>query len=151
MHRILITAALLTLLSCHTTTAAESALAANRRLWVSRAPASYTVTVSRSCECTPEMTGPVVVTVRGGVVESRVYASNGAAVGGSLAAEFPSVEEMFQRIEELTHREVAKLDVSYDRATGYPTLVSVDYDARMVDDEISWRITSLAPLSTAGR
>ena len=35
----------------------------------------YQFTIARVCECTPESTGPVVVEVRGGVVEERTYVS----------------------------------------------------------------------------
>ena len=118
-------------------------LAAAKARWAERGPASYDITVTRSCECTPEMTGPVVVAVRNGRVASRRYAATADTVPSGLAGEFRSVEEMFAFLDTLRTQRLASLEVSYDETTGYPTLVRIDYNAMTADDEIGYRMTSL--------
>ena len=81
--------------ACSSGTAPAGELSAARSRWERSAPASYTVTIARSCECLPEMTGPVVVTVRNGVVDSRQYVRSGATVTTSYVSLFPGVDGLF--------------------------------------------------------
>jgi hypothetical protein len=141
--RLLATAALLVSTACSSPTGAGEPTEARLR-WAARGPASYTVRVARSCEClSPEMTGPVVVVVRDGVVASRSYAGSGAPVGASLAEHFPSVEEAFARIDAARRQNVARLVVRYDPTLGFPTEIAIDVDATMADDEVTYTLSDL--------
>jgi hypothetical protein len=111
---------LVTLVACKSTTTPQGGLAAARARWAARGPASYAVTVTRSCECIPEASGSVRVTVRSKAVESRVYTSSGAAVTAQYASVFPSVEELFVMIDAAIRRG-ADVQVKYDPTLGYPT------------------------------
>lgn len=135
----------LLLMACQSATAPQERLDQARARWASRGPRAYSINVTRSCECSGPMTGPVAVLVWNDVVQSRRYVSSGDTVPTSLASAFPSVEEMFSRIERVMAEHPARLDVRYDPATGYPSVVSIDYDARMVDDEIVYRLDNLMP------
>ena len=106
--------------ACKSTTTPQGGLAAARARWAARGPDSYAVTVTRSCECLPEASGSVRVTVRSKSVESRVYTSSGAAVGAQYAPVFPSVEELFVMIDAAIRRG-ANVQVKYDPTLGYPT------------------------------
>lgn len=46
-----------------------------------------------------------------------------------------TVEEAFDFIEELLTQEIELLVIEYDEAYGYPTLISIDYMKRVIDDE----------------
>src|SRR4051794_11611243 len=107
------------------TTAPESGLAAARFRWAQRAPAAYTVTMLRTCECLREMTGPVTVSVRNGIAESRLYVESGAAVSPQYAALFPTVEGLFALIEAGIRSDTRPLSAQYDSALGYPTRFSI--------------------------
>lgn len=97
-------------------------LAAARSLWERRGPDDYSVTISRSCECLPGMAEPAVVVVRDGVVESRTYVRTGLPVPPEFAQGYPSVEGLFERIEEgLAAEGNGELSVDYHSAYGYPT------------------------------
>lgn len=108
------------LVACKSTTTPQGGLANARARWAARGPDSYAVTVTRSCECLPEASGSVRVTVRTKAVESRVYTSSGAAVAAQYAPAFPSVEELFVMIDGAIRRG-ADVQVKYDPVLGYPT------------------------------
>jgi hypothetical protein len=136
-----------TLLACAVTAACSNATAPDdelrdaRQLWARQGPASYSLTLFRSCECTPEMTGPVVVMVRNGAIESRHYTTNGATVPVPFAFSFPTVEGLFQIIDDAIALDPYQLEVRYDARLGYPTLISVDFDRRIADDEFSYTVS----------
>ena len=97
-------------------------LAAARSLWQRRGPDDYSITISRSCECLPGMAEPAVVVVRDGVVESRTYVRTGLPVPPEFGHGYPSVEGLFERIEEgLAAEGNGELSVDYHSAYGYPT------------------------------
>jgi len=134
-------AAALLALACGDATAPDDEWTRARERWSRLGPREYAVTVTRFCECLPEMSGPVVVTVRDGAVESRAYAATGAPVASPLDAEFPSVEQLFARIAAARRAEVDLLRVTYDGALGHPVRVEIDPDARVADDEITYHVS----------
>lgn len=117
---------LLSAAACNSgSTAPTSQLAAARARWERVGPASYTYTIMRSCECTPEMSGPVSVSVRSGVVESRQYTPSGASVATQYADAFPAVEGLFALIDQAIRNGTKPLTVEYDPTLGYPTRIAL--------------------------
>ena len=106
-------------------TAPASQLASARARWARVGPASYTYTIARSCECTAEMSGPVIVSVRNGVVESRQYTQTGASVTSEYANAFPAVEGLFALVDEAIRNGTKPLTVQYDPTLGYPTRIAL--------------------------
>lgn len=116
-----------------------------RARWERTRPADYSFTLATSCECLTEITKPVVVVVRDGVVTSRTYVQGGEAVDPRWASYFPSIDGLFTKIDDAATR-ADRLDADYDGRYGYPQRISIDYDTRMVDDEISLRVSDFHPL-----
>jgi hypothetical protein len=106
-------------------TSPAAGLEAARARWAHLGPAAYTVTIARSCNCLPEMSGPVIVVVRNGTVTSRHYVQSGAAVGPQYAAVFPAVEGLFAIIDAGLREGVLPLDARYDAGLGYPIRIAV--------------------------
>lgn len=100
-------------------------LSAARARWARRAPSAYSVTIVRTCECLPPTSGPVVVTVRDGVVTARRYAGTDAAVSASYAALFPDVEGLFALVDAGIRSGTRPLDARYDASFGYPIRIVV--------------------------
>ena len=111
--------------ACSSGTAPAGELEAAKSRWERSAPGSYTVTIARSCECLPEMTGPVVVTVRNGVVDSRQYVRSGAAVTTSYVSLFPGVDGLFAIIEDAIQNGTRRLVARYHPTLGYPTRIEL--------------------------
>ena len=101
-------------------------LTATRGRWEAWGPASYDLTVWRSCECTAEMAGPVLVRVRNGVVESKTYVHTGAAADIADPG-FPAVDGLFEMIANAI-RDGEFGGAKYDPVTGHPTSIIFDYD-----------------------
>ena len=106
--------------ACKASTTPQGGLAAAHARWAARGPDSYAVTVTRACECMPDASGSVRVTVRERNVESRVYTTTGAPVAAQYASAFPSVEELFAMIDAAIRRGSAGMQVTYDQTLGYP-------------------------------
>ena len=133
--------AVVSLAGCRSPAGPGEVLQAARARWAEAGIADYSITVRRSCECTPEMIGPVVVEVRGGAVVSRQYSSNGAAVSPGLAASFPSVEGLFEILDDAARTRAQRVEARYDSQLGYPTYVAIDPDRLVADDEIIYSVT----------
>ncbi|WP_025409739.1 DUF6174 domain-containing protein [Gemmatirosa kalamazoonensis] len=126
--------ALLSGLACRAPTDAESDLSAALRRWAGAAPSAYEITLRRTCFCPQEVVGPVVVTVRGGRVESRRYLT-GTPVDARFDESFPTVEALFAFVDDAIRRRAAQITTRYDARFGYPSNVFVDYVVNVADEE----------------
>ena len=142
-----VSAAAATLGSCSHATAPNPVLEAARRKWEQGRPVAYAITIGHNCECTLEMSGPVVVAVRGGTVESRTYVpsayfADGTPVPSAYANLFPSVDGLFDRIDDAYRRKAPSVDVVYDPVLGFPVDIYIDYVIATADDELRYHVTN---------
>lgn len=115
-------------------------LAVARARWADRGPTSYTITVYRGCECLLEMSGPIDITVRDGVVISRRYSHDQSEITtAGYVATFPAVEGFFEIIGDELQRGTKPFEASYDAALGYPTRIFVG--SPYPDGAVAWTIT----------
>jgi hypothetical protein len=136
---------LLAAVGCDQSTAPEEdALRSARRRWANNGPAEYSFDLVRSCECTPEMVGPVRIRVQLGNVVAREYILNQSPVPAQYAAGFPSVEGLFDVIAAALRDDAYRVEVDYDSNNGFPRLISVDYDRAVADDEFVYTATNLS-------
>lgn len=103
-----------------TATGPGSDFAAARARWARMAPVAYTVTMYRSCECEPETSGPIVLTVSNGTVESRYYELSGEVVPPEIGQWFPTVEGLFALIDAELREGRPPLNAEYDPILGFP-------------------------------
>jgi hypothetical protein len=143
--RLALTTLLLVLPACTSgdgpTVSVRLNLAMARRRWSETAPAAYQYTLRHSCFCSPEVTRPVVITVRNGQVESRRYADTGADVPADLASIFPTIDGLFEIIASAIASDAAQTTVTYDPVRGYPVTMSFLGSPSVADDE-SFHTTS---------
>lgn len=120
--------------------------------WAAGAPARYRMTLQVGCgECLPDMARAVRLEVERApdgteTVTSRVYVDTGEPVSEQLAANFPSVSGLHQLVRDAMAARASRLDVTYHPSLGYPAAISIDYHQQMVDDEVSYSVTSFAAL-----
>jgi hypothetical protein len=110
--------------------------------WKEHKPASYDITIQPRCFCGFETSGPVVVSVRNGVVASRRYVQTGANVSPAYTSAYPSVDELYVILEDAVARRADRLEVFYEPTYAYPASVAIDYEINMADDEIFYTISS---------
>lgn len=70
------------------------------------------------------MSGPVIVSVRNGGVESRTYAQSGSAVT-QYADLFPTVDGLFAMIDTAVRSGSSRIEADYDATFGFPTFIAI--------------------------
>ena len=135
----------ITITACNGLFSPTEELSDARRRWTDKGPSVYSIDLFRSCECTPEMSGPVVVNVQNGTVQSRFYRAGGT-VPPNLAPAFPGVEGLFDLIADARQRNAHRVEVRYDRELGYPAWLVIDYDRAVADDEFTYSVMAFRRL-----
>lgn len=118
---------------------ARESLQANRDLWDRRGPASYSYVYEVNCFCASPALRPVRITVETGEVVGAVREETGDEVEG----QFPTVEDLFERIQDAVDREAHEISAGYDPELGYPTAVFIDYERRVIDEEFGFLASDL--------
>jgi hypothetical protein len=134
-----------TVSACNGLLSPTAELSDARKRWAENGPAAYSIDIFRSCECTAEMSGPVVVNVQNGTVQSRAYRAGGL-VPPNMASLFPGVEGLFDLIADAAQRKPHRLEVRYDRDLGYPAWITIDYDRAVADDEFTYSVMAFRRL-----
>lgn len=116
-------------------------LAAARSQWIADAPGAYDFTYLRSCFC-PDVF-PARVYVDDGVVNLVVDLESSLPLPTERNDDFPTVDQLFNELDELIRLEPFELEVRYDPELGYPSYVNVDIEERMVDEEFSYTVEDL--------
>ena len=114
--------------ACRDSTSPEESFNAARAKWTRVGPVSYAMTIHFSCsECGIDnrLTGPVIIAVRNGRIESKTYAGSQLAVVSPYYAGFPSIEELFTVIDMSIRRDSPHI-AEYDPAMGYPLRVETE-------------------------
>ena len=121
-----------------------SKLQAARNRWTSTEPNAYQFTLQRGCFCAPPATRPVVISVRNHLVESRRYEDDGSAVSGELAAQFPTIDGVFDQIDAAIIGGARTVTADFDSTRGFPLHVFIDYRGNVADDELTLAIRDFA-------
>lgn len=125
---------------------AEHELEEARSRWETAALDDYRFDYALRCFCTPPSLVPVRIDVR----DDRVVAVEPLDPdrGPILAEEeYPTVDELFVRVEEALERdphEVVRLQ--FDAALGYPADIFFDFREQVADEESGFAVSALEPL-----
>ncbi|NJM73292.1 MAG: hypothetical protein HC862_25945 [Scytonema sp. RU_4_4] len=117
----------------------------NRRLWNQQKISSYRYTLSRSCFCTAEARGPVIIEVRNGRTTSVTSVATGQSVDPELFQKYDTVPRLFTLIRDA--RRAYSLDVQYNSTFGYPTQINIDYSSQIADEEEYLTIENLQQIN----
>ena len=109
-----------------------------RARWESSGVDSYGLTVRPLCFCV--FVEPVRVTVRDGVVVSRIIQSSGDALPAQYASSYPDVPGLFAIIERAREKGADHIDADFNETYGFPTAVWIDWKESWADDEIGYRV-----------
>lgn len=119
---------------------ARSDLEVNRARWEEVRPQSYSMVLTRLCFCAPVGIGPVRIQVVGTTAVERVYVDSGEPVSESLAPHFPTVDGLFDVLEDALDRDAHQIRVTYDEDTGIPVDLWIDYEANVADEELGYQV-----------
>lgn len=121
-------------------------LSVQRELWSAQHVDDYQLTLSRSCFCAPEGAGLVVLTVLDGQPVEWLYFLSGDPVDTAWQPVFPTVDGMFDFLEQAIDRGADAIEVTFDPGLGLPTSIHVDYRAGLADEEIGYELEKLVPI-----
>ena len=116
-------------------------------VWAAQEIDDYHYTVQVSCFCLVEATRPVVIEVRDGQAVSYTYADDGTAADPALFERYNSIDKIFAIISDAEAQDAARLDVTYDEATGVPQSIAIDISEQMADEELYLEITGFEALA----
>jgi len=117
-------------------------VAQHRRIWEARGQSTYLFELERQCFCGTEARGPVRVTVEGNQVTGRIYSDTGTAVPEPFADLFPSVDGLFDILEDALARSAERVEVTWDDESGVPLSFFIDYSVTMADEELGYSVLS---------
>ncbi|NJD20903.1 MAG: hypothetical protein FIA95_16665 [Gemmatimonadetes bacterium] len=117
-------------------------IALHRSIWESKRPTAYAYDLQRTCNCPEEAQGPVRVRVHGSQVVQRTYTATGAPLASGLEAAFPSVEGLFDLLEDAVKRDAWSVTINWNAEFGFPSDLYVDYDGSAINDEVGYRVVT---------
>ncbi|BAY47146.1 hypothetical protein SAMD00079811_47620 [Scytonema sp. HK-05] len=119
----------------------------NQRLWNRQNISNYRYTLTRSCFCTTEARGPVIIEVRNGRTASVTSVATGQPVNPELFQKYDTIPRLFGVIRDAIAKKASSLTVQYNSTLGstlgYPTQINIDYDSQMADEELYLTIENL--------
>ncbi|MBW4612287.1 MAG: hypothetical protein KME21_03235 [Desmonostoc vinosum HA7617-LM4] len=118
----------------------------NRRLWNQQRIYNYRYTLSRSCFCTEEARGPVIIEVRNGRTTSIKYVATGKPANPELFRQYSTVPKLFNIIRDAIAQRVSSLNVEYNSQLGYPTQINIDFKSQVADEELFLTVENLQVL-----
>lgn len=113
----------------------------SQQKWAEQGIDSYGYQLQISCFCPPDVTQPVIVTVRGGATTSIINAVNSTPVENGRFEKYSTVDKLFDIISTAIENNAAEISVSYDEKFGYPTRIYIDSIKQAIDDEIAYNIS----------
>jgi hypothetical protein len=113
-----------------------------RARWERSGVDSYDLTVRPLCFCV--FVEPVRVSVRDGVVVSRIIRSSGEALPAQYASSYPDIPGLFAVIERAHEQGADHIDADFDETFGFPTGIWVDWKESWADDEEGYRVEEFA-------
>ncbi len=121
---------------------------AARQRWEARGPAEYTVREHVSCYCL--CPGPFTLIVREGeppgVTDVQPHPGIPDEELEAAARQCArTVDQLFDLLESQVG-EADRFHAEYDAELGYPTLIEIDPERRIADEEIHVQLSGLAPL-----
>ncbi len=124
---------------------AQAELDKHRALWEAGRAEDYSFVLTPICFCPQDLLEPVRISVVDGTVASVTYVESGKAPEHDGFGRYVTIDDLFDTIQEGIDGEAAEVTVSYDPVIGYPAHASIDYDARMADEEYRFTASGYSP------
>lgn len=115
--------------------------------WASRPFQSYSFEMRVSCFCAPALNEWSRIEVVNGAVTRVVAIANGIEVTPVDRGYFPTVERLFADIRRASREDwVEDVDVQFDAALGYPTMIRFEPKRGILDAGSSYELRNASAL-----
>lgn len=119
----------------------------NYEQWQTTDFAEYNFIVDRSCFCGGGPY-PAQIFVKADTISLVVDPDSQEPVSidstQTYAAIYPTVEDLFDLVEDAIEKDADHLEVMYDNFNGFPWFIDIDYSKEIADEEIRYEITSFS-------
>ena len=106
-----------------------------RAKWESQGIDTYEYRFSNACECLPETSGPIIITVVNDEVTATRRPEDAAGLPPRDGGPAPTIPELFETVQSAIHEGADSITVEYDEEFGFPTQLYIDWDAGLADEE----------------
>jgi len=114
----------------------------NWNKWESMNMNHYVYNFRASCYCIDEWVREVSVTVNNNSVISVLFTNDGEPPQTLQISDWHTINSLFD-LSKAIIEEAAEFKLEYDKTYGNPTLISVDWDFEIVDDEFIFNLSSV--------
>jgi hypothetical protein len=118
-------------------------LAQRESFWATNGAASYTIEMTRECNC-PDIF-QVRLEVMNGVVVSGVHVFSGDTLTAEEIALQYTVPDLFELVRDALERGAATTNVAYNQDYGFVEQLYIDYDPRRTTDDIAITVDDFVP------
>ena len=119
----------------------------NRELWAAQGITDYQMEFRWIYFCPPDYVAPVIISVSAGdTIDSVVFAENKLPVDQKDFATYPSINELFDLIQGAIDQQAFHISVAYHAEFVYPLSAAIDYDQRIMDEEMRFLVSSVTKL-----
>lgn len=120
---------------------ARDAYSRNLAKWGDADIHDYQFIYNTYCFCV--MLQNVVIVVQQDKVTSAFYQASGEYLPDNQLAGLPTIDSLFNIIEDAINRNAYRLTASYNDDYGYPAEVSIDYEKNTIDEEFGFSASNL--------
>jgi len=147
-YRALLVGALVSIAAgCDDPTGAErDELNANRELWRSQEIVSYRFEYRLNCFCGGPGSEPVAIEVSDDEVVRVTLQETGEDLPASEASDYPTIEELFELIDNWLSLDPHEARTEYHDELGYPIDVWIDFIENAIDEELGFVTSGLVEL-----
>lgn len=119
----------------------EQIFEASLEQWNADGPDSYDMVLRRqTVSANPDLS--VRITVRNGLVTSRIYDGTEIPVAAGDADLFPDVPGLFAFLKDAMDADPFYLSAAYDETYGFPIEIQLDMFAGRTDDNVTFTVTT---------
>ena len=113
----------------------------SRELWAAQGITDYQMEFRWVCFCFGDYVAPVIISVTNGdTIDSVAFAEGTLPVDRKFSADYPSIDGLFDFIQDAIDRRAYQISVKYHPLLGYPLSAAIDYDRRIADEEMGFRV-----------
>jgi len=119
-----------------------SSIADPKARWQAYGITQYTIEQILDCFC-PYGGIPIKVNVRNSQVFKVYQAGNGFRLPDAYWGQFRTIDGLFDVVDSVNPDSVSVFNVSYDARYGFPTIIFVDPNDMVADEEYGYRTSTL--------
>jgi len=116
-------------------------LVRNREAWEAQGISGYQMEFRWNCFCPADHVALVIISVtQGDTIDSVVFAESKLPVDRRYSADYPTINGLFDLIQGAVDRPAFQIEVKYHAELGYPLSAAIDYDPRIMDEEMAFQV-----------